>query len=66
VSGRFLDDYWTDHSVAGTTNTQGVLQFTFEGHCGVGAVAFLVDRATASGRRFDRTTGILTRFVIPQ
>ena len=67
VSGRFLDDYWTDRSVAGTTNAQGVVQFTFQGPCGVGAVAFLVDRATtASGRRFDRTTGILTRFVIPQ
>jgi hypothetical protein len=66
VSGRFLDDYWTDHSVARTTNAQGVVQFTFQGPCGVGAVAFLVDQATASGRRFDRTTGILTRFVIPQ
>jgi hypothetical protein len=66
VSGRFLDDYWTDHSVTGTTNAQGVVQFTFQGPCGVGAVAFLVDQATASGRSFDRTTGILTRFVIPQ
>jgi probable HAF family extracellular repeat protein len=66
VKGRFLDDYWTNRPVAGTTNAQGIVQFTIKGPCGVGAVAFLVDEATASGRRFDRTMGILTRFVIPQ
>jgi hypothetical protein len=66
VNGRFLDDYWTNRPVSGTTNTQGIVQFTVELPCGVGAVAFLVDKASVSGRRFDRTTGILTRFVIPQ
>jgi hypothetical protein len=66
VHGRFLDDYWTDRPVVATTNAQGVVQFTIVGPCGVGAVAFLVDRAMASGRTLDRTTGVLTAFVIPQ
>jgi hypothetical protein len=66
VSGRFLDDYWTNNPVSGTTRTQGVVRFTHKGPCGVGAVAFLVDRATLNSRTFDRTTGVVTNFVIPQ
>jgi probable HAF family extracellular repeat protein len=66
VSGRFLDDYWTNRPVTGTTNAQGMVTFTNVGPCGVGAVAFLVDRATKAPRAFDRTTGIVTNWVIPQ
>jgi hypothetical protein len=66
VRGRFLDDYWTNRAVSGTTNLQGVVQFTNIGPCGVGAVAFLVDGAVKGSRTFDRTTGIVTNFVIPR
>jgi probable HAF family extracellular repeat protein len=66
VNGRFLDDYWTNRPVTGTSNAQGMVTFTNVGPCGVGAVAFLVDRATKAPRAFDRTTGIVTNWVIPQ
>ena len=66
VGGRFLDDYWTDAPVSGTTNAQGIATFQNQGPCGVGAVAFMVDRAAKGGHPFDRTTGILTEWVIPQ
>ena len=65
VNGRFLDDYWTNNPVSGTTNGAGVVKWTYKGPCGVGAVAFLVDGATLSTRRLDRTRGRLTNFVIP-
>ena len=65
VSGRFLDDYWTNRLVTGTTNASGVVTFTHKGLCGVGAVAFLVDRVTQGTRSFDRTRGIVTNWVIP-
>jgi hypothetical protein len=66
VSGRFLDDYWTDKPVSGTTDALGLVSFTHKGFCGVGAVAFLVDRATKGARVFDRTVGVVTNWVIPQ
>jgi hypothetical protein len=66
VSGRFLDDYWTNAPVSGTTNRRGVVIFHHRGPCGVGAVAFLVDSATKGTRVFDRTVGVLTIWVIPQ
>jgi hypothetical protein len=66
VRGRFLDDYWTDKRVSGTSNADGFVGFTNKGPCGVGAVAFLVDSAEQGPRVFDRTTGIVTNFVIPQ
>ncbi len=66
VQGRFLDDYWTNKAVSGTTNAAGRVTFGNKGPCGVGAVAFLVDKASLPTRVFDRTTGIVTRFVIPQ
>jgi hypothetical protein len=66
VQGRFLDDYWTDKAVSGTTDSAGIVTFQNKGPCGVGAVAFLVDRARVPGRSFDRTTGLVTNFVIPQ
>jgi hypothetical protein len=65
VSGRFLDDYWTDKPMSGTTDAQGLVTFSHKGHCGVGAVAFLVDRVTKAQRVFDRTVGVVTSWVIP-
>jgi len=66
VRGRFLDDYWTNKPVTGTTDSQGIVKFTNKGLCGVGAIAFLVDKATKGTRVFDRTTGVVTNWVIPQ
>lgn len=66
VSGRFLDDYWMNRPVSGSTNAQGWVQFQSSGVCGVGAIAFLVDNVVAGNRTFDRTTGIVTTSKIPQ
>lgn len=66
VSGRFLDDYWTNKPVTGTTNARGQVQFSNKGPCGVGAAAFLLDNATSGSRTFDQTSGVVTGFVIPQ
>ncbi len=66
VSGRFLDDYWTNAPVAGTTNGRGLVRFDYQGHCGVGAIAFTVDDAVRSGLTFDRTLGVLSGSAIPQ
>lgn len=66
ISGRFLDDYWTNHAVTGTTTARGTVSFAFTGPCGVGAVAFLVDAATKGTRTFDRTMGEVAGWAIPQ
>lgn len=65
VNGRFMDDYWTNKPVTGTTNASGVVTWTHKGLCGVGAIAFLVEKATLGTRTFDRTRGILANSVIP-
>jgi hypothetical protein len=65
VSGRFLDDYWTNKRVSATTGN-GAVSFTTKGPCGVGAVAFLVDTATKGTLIFDRTVGVVTGWAIPQ
>jgi hypothetical protein len=65
VTGHFLDDYWLDQEVAGRTTPKGTIRFVHDGPACVGAVAFLVARAAMSGRVFDRTTGVLTDYVIP-
>lgn len=65
VKGRFLDDYWMNKPVSGTTDLQGVVVFSHEGLACVGAVAFLVDNAKKGTQVLDRTTGILTGSVIP-
>jgi hypothetical protein len=65
VSGRFLDDYWTNYPVSGTTNASGEVSWTYKGPCGVGAVAFLVENASLGTRSFDRTRGTLANYVIP-
>ena len=67
VTGHFFDDYWLDHVVTGKTNAQGQVTLKHQGPACVGAIAFLVTRATTSpARALDRTTGILTKYVIPQ
>jgi hypothetical protein len=66
VRARFLDEYWTNKVVTGTTNAAGVVTFGNKGPCGVGAVALLVDSATLPPRVFDRTTGLVTKSVIPK
>ena len=65
VSGRFLDDYWTDRRVTGTSNAAGMVSWSYQGPCGVGAIAFLVDNAVLGTRSFDRTRGTLAQYVIP-
>jgi hypothetical protein len=65
VSGRFLDDYWTDNVVTGTTSASGVVTWSNKGLCGVGAIAFLVDKASLGTRTLDRTRGTLSGYVIP-
>ena len=65
VDGRFLDDYWLDEAVVGTTNSRGVVRFRHVGPPCVGAVAFLVTGADKPGRSLDRTSGILTGYAIP-
>lgn len=66
VSGIIMDDYWTNQPVSGTTNALGQVSFSYTGPCGVGAIAFLVDKASFGTRALDRTTGVLTNSVIPQ
>ena len=66
VSGRFLDDYWTNEPVSGTTDANGVVSFSYTGLCGVGAIEFLVDGATRGQASLDKTTGILSVWAIPQ
>jgi hypothetical protein len=65
VSGRFLDDYWTDHPATAVTNAQGIATFSYTGPACVGAVAFFVDGATKGIRTLDRTVGVLAADVIP-
>ena len=65
ITGHFFDDYWLDHLVGGTTNPRGKVTFKHVGPACVGAIAFLVTDAAKGGRTLDRTTGILTKYVIP-
>lgn len=66
VSGRFLDDYWTNAPVSATTDASGVVSFSYTGSCGVGALEFLVDSATRGRASLDKTVGILSVWAIPQ
>jgi hypothetical protein len=75
VRGHFLDDYWMDKPVTGVTDANGMASFVHDGLACVGAVAFLVDSATQitatvspslkGMMSLDKTTGILTDYVIP-
>lgn len=66
VFGRFLDDYYMNKAVAGTTGSQGNTTLKTSTKCGVGAVAVLVDSVVAGTRQLDRTTGVLTAYLIPR
>ena len=66
VSGRFMDQYWTNTLVSGTTNAQGIVQFDFKGPCGVGTEAFVVENATKAPLVFDKTVGVLAASALPQ
>ena len=65
VSGRFLDSYWLDKKLTRTTNTNGVARFNHKGPGCVGTITFLLDRATLTGKTFDRTQGVLKKSIIP-
>jgi probable HAF family extracellular repeat protein len=65
ITGHFFDDYWLDQPVVGTTNSRGRITFKHVGPACVGAIAFLVTDAAKGVRTLDRTTGILTDYVIP-
>ncbi len=73
VSGRFMDQYWTNTLVSGTTSTvsrttgaNGVVQFNFKGPCGVGTEAFIVENATKTPLVFDKTVGVLAGSALPK
>lgn len=66
ITGHFFDDYWLDEAVVGTTNARGQVTFKHLGPPCVGAIAILVTDATSvPARTLDRTTGVLTNYVIP-
>lgn len=65
VTCRFLDDYYLDEPVTGTTNNRGTVRFVHKGPACVGAIAILVDDVTKTGRVLDFTNGTLTNYVIP-
>jgi hypothetical protein len=65
VSGRFLDDYWTDRPMSASTDANGNVSWKFSALCGTGAIAFLVDQAALGTRVLDRTRGHLAAHVIP-
>ncbi len=65
VTGHFFDDYWLDETVVGTTNSQGQVVFAHVGPPCIGAIALLVTDATVPSRTLDRTTGLLTNYVLP-
>ena len=66
VTGRFLDDYYLDEPVTGTTGILGAVRFVHKGPACVGSIAILVEEVTKRARVLDLTTGELTDSVIPQ
>jgi probable HAF family extracellular repeat protein len=66
VRGRFMDQYWTNALVSGTTNAEGIVQLKFKGPCGVGTEAFIVENATKAPLVFDKTVGVLAGSALPQ
>jgi probable HAF family extracellular repeat protein len=67
ITAHFFDDYWLDQTVVGRTSARGQVTFKHVGPPCVGAIAILVtDANSLPARTFDRTTGILTNYVIPQ
>jgi hypothetical protein len=66
VTARFLDDYYLDEPVTGTTGLGGRVRFVHRGPACVGAIALLVEDVRKPRLRLDRTTGELVDAVIPQ
>jgi probable HAF family extracellular repeat protein len=66
VSGRFMDQYWTNKRVSRTTNTMGIAKFNFKGPCGVGTEAFIVENAKKAPLVFDKTVGVLAGSALPK
>ena len=46
-------------------DASGAARWSYQGPCGVGAIAFLVDGASLAGRALDRTRGTLLAYAIP-
>lgn len=65
VTGRFLDDYWTNAPMTATTNVAGQASFFYVGPCGVGALEFLVDGVEHPGTALDPSLGQLSVWQIP-
>jgi hypothetical protein len=66
VTARFLDQYYLDQPVTGTTGRAGTVRFVHRGPACVGAVSILVEDVVKTGARLDRTAGELADAVIPQ
>lgn len=66
VHAIFLDDYYLERPVTGTTGRRGNARFAHSGPACVGAIAILVQDVDRNGRQLDVTTGQLTDYVIPQ
>lgn len=65
VNARFLDDYALNVAVGGKTNQGGKLVLRHRGPACMGAIALLVEGVSAPGATFDRSVGVLTKYVIP-
>jgi len=65
IVGHFMDDYWLNREVTGTTDANGHAMFKHKGPPCIGAISFLVTDAVSAGLTFDRTAGTLTSWVIP-
>ncbi|MBQ0945253.1 hypothetical protein KAK07_18085 [Ideonella sp. 4Y16] len=65
VQARYLDDYDLSTAVSGRTDAAGQVVFKHAGPACRGAITLLVESVKASGRRFDRTQGTLSGYVIP-
>ncbi len=66
VKGRFMDQYWKNAVVSGTTDAKGIVEFKLKGPCGVGTESFIVEGATSQSLVFDKTVGVLTGSAIPK
>jgi probable HAF family extracellular repeat protein len=66
VTGRFMDQYWKNTVVSGTTNAKGLVKLALKGPCGVGTESFIVESATQGTRVFDKTVGVLDAAVLPR
>jgi probable HAF family extracellular repeat protein len=66
VTGRFMDQYWKNTVVSGTSNAKGVVKLSLKGPCGVGTESFIIDNASLASRVFDKTVGVLDASALPR